>query len=176
MKTIKFIIVIVLLLGFDELSAQVNWQISTETCNANEYIVKSNKYFYSITNKKYAFKGVTVDIEFDGEREDAFEKRREGLLESIYKIANGVFDFSNIPLSRKSLYKLSLICYFDSKTKDYVGVYFLFDTEVKNYITLQKLNLLENKLLQANINAGRTNLLEPNAKYFTKEIDIPIGK
>ena len=110
------------------------------------------------------------------EREDAFEKRREGLLESIYKIANGVFEFSNIPLSRKSLYKLSLVCYFDSKTKDYVGVYFLFNTEVKSYITLQKLNLLENKLLQANINTGRTKLLEPNAKYFTKEIDIRIGR
>jgi hypothetical protein len=177
MKTLKliFIIASTLLFCVDSIFAQSD-QISTEKYNSDEYTVKHNKYLYEITNKKYAFKGVTVDIEFEGERLEDLEKRREGFMESIYKVANGVFDFSNIPVFRKSLFHLTMVCYFDSSTKDYVGVQFVFNIEVKSYITLQKLNLLESKLQQAKLNAGRTNLMEPNKKYFAIEIRIPMGK
>ena len=178
METLKLIFMAILLTGISDLSAQAVWQTSTQNYNGNEYIIEDSKYIRSVTNKKYASfnDNATSDIEFEGEREETFLKRSEGLMESIYKVANEVFDFGNIPVSRKSLYRLSLVCYFDSKTKNYVGAYFVFDTQVKNYITLQKLNLLESKLLQANLNAGTTNMKDPNEKYFIKEIDIPIGR
>ncbi len=174
----KFISIIAFLFSVNLLFAQTVWQTSTQNYNGNEYTIEDSKYIRSVTNKKYASfnDNATSKIEFEGEREETFLKRREGLMESIYKVANGVFDFGNIPVSRKPPYHITLVCYFNSNTKDYAGAIFVFNTEVKSYITLQKLNLLESKLLQAGLNAGRTNLLNPNATYFIEEASIRIGR
>lgn len=53
---------------------------------------------------------------------------------------------------------------------------FIFSAEVKDYFTLDKLNQLENNLLKANINAGKSNLLDTDRKYLAIEVGIPIGR
>ena len=175
MKVFKLLIGILLLVA-ESLSAQSEWNVKTEKYAGQEYIIEYTKYTYAVTNKKYDLKkDVTCDIEFDGETEKEFDARRQPLCQKIYDVANGVFNFSNIPVSRDEQNDLILVCYFNSATKNYVGCYFVFDAAVKDYFTLKKLNLLENNLLKANINAGRTNLLDPNDKYFTISVGMRIG-
>ena len=176
MEQILKLLIGMLLLVVEPLSAQSEWNITTEKYSGNEYIIKKSQYIHAITNKKYDFKkDVTCDIEFDGETEKEFDARRQPLCQKIYDVANGVFNFSNIPVSRDELNDLTLVCYFNSATKNYIGCKFIFNAEVKDYFTLKKLNLLENNLLKANINAGRTNLLDPNDKYFTISVGMRIG-
>ena len=156
--------------------SQSDWNTVVETYNGCEYIVKNTELTYAITNKKYDLaKEATCDIEFDGETEAEFEARRVSVCECIYEEADAIFDFGNIPVSIDDLNKLTMVCYFDSTTKDYVGAYFIFDAEVKDYFTLEKINQLEEKLLEANINAGTTNLLNPNEKYFIISVTMSIG-
>ena len=166
-----------LLLAAEPLSAQSEWDISTEKYGGNEYIIKKTEIIYTVTNKKYDWlKEATREIKFEGETEKEFDTRRNPVCEKIYNVANNIFNFSDIPVSRDELYELTLVCYFNSVTKNYAGCYFFYDTEVKNYFTLAKLNQLENNLLKANINAGKTNLLNPNGKYFTISVSIRVGK
>ena len=84
-----------------------------------------------------------------------------------------LFQRTIYPLLRDSS---DITCYFDSKTKNYVGAKFHFDIEVKDYFTLEKLHLLEQKLSQASINTGITNLLEPEKDYFTLHVGIYLGQ
>ena len=166
-----------LLLMAEPLSAQSEWDVTTEKYAGNEYVIEKSQYIHAITNKKYdLLEEATRDIEFDGETEKEFNARRQPLCQKIYDVANGVFNFSNIPVSRDEQNDLILVCYFNSATKNYAGCYFIFDAAVKDYFTLKKLNLLENNLLKANLNAGKANLLKPNKKYFVVKIGIRIGK
>ncbi|WP_373758804.1 hypothetical protein, partial [Bacteroides heparinolyticus] len=64
--------------------------------------------------------------------------------------------------------------YFDSRTKDYAGIQFVVDIELKDYITLPKVQLLEKKMLQAGLNAGKTNLFD-SEKYFIIDSGKMIG-
>ena len=64
--------------------------------------------------------------------------------------------------------------YFDSRTKEYVGIQFVVDIELKDYITLPKVQLLEKKMLEARLNAGKTNLLD-SEKYFIIDSGKMIG-
>ena len=176
MKILKLLIGILLLMA-ESLSAQSEWNITTEKYAGNEYIIKKSEIIYTVTNKKYDWlKEATRDIKFEGETDKEFDARRKSVCEKIYNVANNIFNFSNIPISRNKLNELTLVCYFNSNTKNYAGCYFFYDTEVKNYFTLDKLNQLENNLLKANINAGRANLLKPNKKYFAITVSMRIGK
>ena len=176
MKILRIIFIMILVLMSDELAAQTDWQVETKSCNGNEYIVEHTEFIYAITNKKYDFaKSATRDIEFDGERIEDFENRRYPLREQIYNVANGIFNFAKIPVPDDDVYVFAMQCFFDSQSKDYVGAYFVFDVEIKDYITLEKLNLLESKLHQAKINTGRTNLLD-NEKYFTIAVEVSVGE
>ena len=176
MKVFKLLIGILLLVA-ESLSAQSEWNVKTEKYAGQEYIIEYTKYTYAVTNKKYDLKKeATCDIKFEGETDKEFDARRKSVCEKIYNVANNIFNFNNIPVSRNKLNELTLVCYFNSATKNYVGCYFICNTGIKNYFTLDKLNQLENNLLKANINAGRTNLLDPNDKYFTISVGMRIGK
>ena len=117
-------------------------------------------------------KEATLDIEFDGESEKEFKQRRAGLRARILEIADSVFEFRNIPVKERSA--LIMQVYFDSRTKDYAGIQFVVDIELKDYITLPKVQLLEKKMLQAGLNAGKTNLFD-SEKYFIIDSGIMMG-
>ena len=175
MKTIKAILLLSTLLVIMPLSAQSlsDWDISVEKYQGDEYIIKSSESVYSIINKKYDLvKEATLDIEFDGESEKEFKQRRSGLRARILEIADSVFEFRNTPLEEPA--GLIMQVYFDSRTKDYVGIEFVVDIELKDYITLPKVQLLEKKMLEAGLNAGKSNLLNPR-KYFIIDSSIMMG-
>ena len=175
MKTIKAILLLSTLLVIMPLSAQSlsDWDISVEKYQGDEYIIKSSESVYSIINKKYDLvKEATLDIEFDGESEKEFKQRRSGLRARILEIADSVFEFRNIPVKERSA--LIMQVYFDSRTKDYAGIQFVVDIELKDYITLPKVQLLEKKMLQAGLNAGKTNLFD-SEKYFIIDSGIMMG-
>ena len=174
MKTIKAILLLSTLLVIMPLSAQSlsDWDISVEKYQGDEYIIKSSEFVYSIINKKYDLvKETTLDIEFDGESEKEFKQRRAGLRARILEIADSVFEFRNAPVEG-SLLDMEL--FFDSRTKDYVGIRFIVGIKLKDYITVPKVQLLEKKMLQAGLNAGKTNLLDSN-KYFVIDCGIVTG-
>lgn len=160
------------------ISAQlVDWEIKTEIYNGIEYIVKKSEYTYSITNKQNSrFKSLTCEIEFEGETLEQMEDRRYATRLEVYSVASQIFDFENISIGDLDFSTFHITCYFDSTTKNYVGAKFYFDIEVKDYFTLEKLNLLEQKLLQAGINTGATNLLNPEEDYYTLLVGIRLGK
>ncbi len=175
MKTIKVILLLSTLLVIMPLSAQSlsDWDISVEKYQGDEYIIKSSESVYSIINKKYDLvEEATLDIEFDGESEKEFKQRRAGLRARILEIADSVFEFRNIPVKERSA--LIMQVYFDSRTKDYAGIQFVVDIELKDYITLPKVQLLEKKMLEAGLNAGKSNLLNPR-KYFIIDSSIMMG-
>ncbi|MDR1743320.1 MAG: hypothetical protein LBR48_05800, partial [Dysgonamonadaceae bacterium] len=84
-------------------------------------------------------------------------------------------DFDNIFVLRRNN-RLSMDCYFDSKTKNYVGAKFVFTEGLVSYFTIAKINALENKLMQAGINAGTSYLLDSSKKYFCIRVTCSIGK
>ncbi len=175
MKKYKLFLGIVLSILFETATAQTEWNTIIKIYNGNEYIIKNSEYIYAIKNIKYDFSDVTCDVEFEGESDKEFNIRRESVCKEIYEILNNIFNFNNIPFNLDESYQLLIVCYFDSTTKNYIGAKFIFDTEVKDYFTLEKINHAEVQLSKANINAGRTNLLNPNKKYFTIDITMPIG-
>ncbi|MDR1742194.1 MAG: hypothetical protein LBR48_00005, partial [Dysgonamonadaceae bacterium] len=125
MKTIKIILIMFFLLLGGIVMSQTNWQISTEKYNGSEYTIKRGKYVCAVTNKKYAFEEMTLDIEKDGETAEAYAKRREPLYQKLYDVTKEALDFDNIFVLRRNN-RLSMDCYFDSKTKNYVGAKFVF--------------------------------------------------
>ncbi|WP_373758805.1 hypothetical protein [Bacteroides heparinolyticus] len=175
MKTYRIVFIFFFLLGSVESFSQdvYHWDTRIEQYNGDEYIIKSGDYVYSIINKKYDLvKEATLDIEFDGESEKEFKQRRAGLRARILEIADSVFEFRNTPLEEPA--GLIMQVYFDSRTKDYVGIEFVVDIELKDYITLPKVQLLEKKMLEARLNAGKSNLLNPR-KYFIIDSGKMIG-
>lgn len=175
MKTYSILFIFLFLLGSVETFSQdvYHWDTRIEQYNGDEYIIKSGDYVYSIINKKYDLvKEATLDIEFDGESEKEFKQRRAGLRARILEIADSVFEFRNIPVKERSA--LIMQVYFDSRTKDYAGIQFVVDIELKDYITLPKVQLLEKKMLQAGLNAGKTNLFD-SEKYFIIDSGKMIG-
>ncbi len=175
MKTYRALLIIISLLGNIGLFPQdiKKWEPRFERYNGDEYIIMSGNNVYSITNKKYDLvKEATLDIEFDGESEKEFKQRRAGLRARILEIADSVFEFRNTPLEEPA--GLIMQVYFDSRTKDYVGIEFVVDIELKDYITLPKVQLLEKKMLEARLNAGKSNLLNPR-KYFIIDSGKMIG-
>jgi len=174
MKTYRILFIFLFLLGSVETFSQdvYHWDTRIEQYNGDEYIIKSTDNIYSITNKKYDLvKETTLDIEFDGESEKEFKQRRAGLRARILEIADSVFEFRNAPVEG-SLLDMEL--FFDSRTKDYVGIRFIVGIKLKDYITVPKVQLLEKKMLQAGLNAGKTNLLDSN-KYFVIDCGIVTG-
>lgn len=175
MKTYSILFIFLFLLGSVESFSQdvYHWDTRIEQYNGDEYIIKSGDYVYSIINKKYDLvKEATLDIEFDGESEKEFKQRRAGLRARILEIADSVFEFRNTPLEEPA--GLIMQVYFDSRTKDYAGIQFVVDIELKDYITLPKVQLLEKKMLQAGLNAGKTNLFD-SEKYFIIDSGKMIG-
>ncbi len=169
MKTIRLFFFTILLSSTNMLSAQTG-RIWTEKYNDEEYVIKASKYSYEITNGTYnlVMSNTTADYMFDGESILDYRKRRTELIEAISKIANEVFHLNQIYTSR--IYHVSVACTFDSLTKDYArGICLTFNKEIKEYITLQKVYLLEKKLLESGLNAGRTNVADSSKKYFTME-------
>ena len=159
------------------ISAQLvdDWEIKIENYNGNEYIIKYSEYTYCIQNKNYVFNNLTCDIELEGETQEEWEERRYATRLFVYNVASEVFDFESIPIGDLDFSIFHIICYFDSNTKNYVGAKFLYDIEVKDYFTIDKLYLLEQKLSQARINTGITNLLNPEKDYFTIRVGIYLG-
>ena len=156
-------------------SAQLNFIETREFYNGTEYIIERGEdIMYCITNVAYSTlkKQATRELELEGESYEDWQDRRDSIRIEIYNIANKIFDFKNIPIGDLDLSVLSLECFFDCTTKEYVGVYFMFDFEVKDYITLEKINALEKELSQANlIITDSVNLLDRNHKYFS----VPMG-
>lgn len=177
MKTMKLILLAILLSGLDTVVAQSEWKTTTEKFNGNEYVIQYTELTYSVTNKEYTsfVKDATSDIELEGETIDELSKRRNQIRGEIYRVLDRIMDFNQLRQSKKEWGHLTLVCFFDSHTKDYKGASFIFDTEWKDVFTLQKVNTMESSLSQAHLNAGRTNLLE-DKDYFTITIMIPIGK
>lgn len=177
MKTMKLILIVILLSGLDTVVGQSKWETTTEKFNGNEYVIKKGLSTYSVINKDYTsfVKDATSDIELEGETIGDLSKRREQIRGEIYRVLDRIMDFNQLRQSEKEWGHLTLVCLFDSHTKDYKGASFIFDTEWKDVFTLQKVNTMESSLLQAHLNAGRTNLLE-DKDYFTITVMIPVGK
>lgn len=177
MNTIKlFFITLLLLSGTSQSLAQYKWDMRTEEYNHEKYTIKYNDALYVVTNQKYELSKLSgVDANYDDETFDEQNKRREPLRWKIYNVLNEVFNFNSIPVSRDELLDLTVVCYFDSKTKNYVGIHFIFNLKIKDYITLQKINLAEKKLLESNINAGETYLID-DRPYFDISVTIRVGQ
>ena len=111
---------------------------------------------------------MTADSQLEGEGIWDYQKRRKVLSEAIDKIANGVFHLDQVYTSKE--YGVSVICTFDVQTKNYAGgLKIFFNKEIKEYITLDKVNQLEKALLKSGLNAGETNVVDPKKKYFTMD-------
>ena len=111
--------------------------------------------------------------EYPGETHDEMLKRVSKVDKLLHDTAQSAIDSGNISMGNLEWSNLDIYCYFDSKTKNLAGVAFMFDPEVKHYMTLERLNLIERTLFEANINTGETNLYDSNKKYF--EVVIVIG-
>ncbi len=174
MKTLGLIIIAILLVGINGLSAQTKWETKAEVYNGNEYLIRYTPRTYSIKNKKYDFSDSFRDTAFDGESSLDMDKRRQVLIEKMYEVANSVFEFNKIVISGR--FEVIMECLFDINTKKYAGVRFIFDAEIKDYITVPKINLVETKLLQAGLNAGSTNIIEQGVEYVVIGASISVGK
>ena len=161
----------------DDWEDEDEWKVSVDTCAGNEYIVETSEEVYSVLNKKFLqiLKNSTCDIELEGESYKEFEQRRDTVRMQIYRIANELFDFNNIPVSRKEGLSLDMVCFFESSTKSMVGVKFVYDAELKEWFVLEKLQVLEQRLMAANINAGTANLLDNGSPYFEIYLGILTG-
>lgn len=161
-----FLFIAMLLFSANILSAQTD-RVWTEKYNGEEYTIREVKDWYVITNKKYSLAqgNITVDCSSDGESIYDYRTRRWDLQRKADKIAEKVFHTDTLELIHG--YALSVNCLFDSQTKDFTGGMEVYiKKEIKEHFSLQKVKLLEEKLLQAGINTGRTNLIDPDKKYF----------
>lgn len=161
-----FLFIAMLLFSANILSAQTD-RVWTEKYKGEEYTIREVKDWYVITNKKYSLAqgNITVDCSSDGESIYDYRTRRWDLQRKADKIAEKVFHTNTLePIHG---YALSVNCLFDSQTKDFTGGMEVYiKKEIKEHFSLQKVKLLEEKLLQAGINTGRTNLINPDKKYF----------
>ncbi len=167
----KFVFAVLLLCcAHTMLFAQVE-RTWTEKYNGEEYIIKETKTWYVITNKKYntlSRDSMTADYMLDGESIWDYQKRRKVLSEAIGKIANEIFHLDRVYTSK--VYGVSVMCTFDVQTNNYAGgIELSFNKEIKDYITLEKVNLLEKALLKSGLNAGKTKVVDPGKKYFTMD-------
>lgn len=62
--------------------------------------------------------------------------------------------------------RISVTCYWDTKTSNYAGVRFTVEVEDKDIVTIGKLYEIEKKLKRAHLNAGRVYVLGLDKKYF----------
>lgn len=150
--------------------------ITTEWYNGTQYIVEESPdiCFYVVNSSYSTFsQNCTREREYPGETYDEMLKRVSKVDKLLHDTAQSVIDSGNISMGNLEWSNLDIYCYFDSKTKNLAGVAFMFDPEVKHYMTLERLNLIERTLLEANINTGETNLYDSNKKYF--EVIIVIG-
>ena len=178
MKTTKCILIALLLVcGTFQLSAQRTWKTVTEKYNDEEYIIEHTDLTYAVTNKKYDMSGKEIgpDANYDYETIDDQNKRREPLRWIIYNALDEVFHFKSVPINYDDLIHISVVCYFDSRTKDYVGAYFIFDSKIKDYMTLERIQQAEKKLLECKINAGETYLLD-DSPYFSIDMSTRVGR
>jgi hypothetical protein len=161
-----FLSIAILLFSANILSAQTD-RVWTEKYNGEEYTIREVKDWYVITNKKYSLAqgNTTVDYSSDGESIYDYRTRRWDLERKADKIAEKVFHTDTLePIHG---YALSVNCLFDSQTKNFTGGMEVYiKKEIKEHFSLQKVKLLEEKLLQAGLNTGRTNLIDPDKKYF----------
>jgi hypothetical protein len=178
MKTLKFIFAFTLMFVVNsDLCAQKEWNTRIEWYGGDEYIIESTDGIYAVTNKKYDLTNVsTRDIEYDGESMYEWSERKQELVSAIGTVTRDVLEFDKVPPFQDDYnYHITVVCFFDSYSKDYVGAYFIFDTELwGDVITLQKLHQLEFRLLQAKINAGETNLLDPHRPFFTFSVNSSV--
>lgn len=172
--------IIVLFVSFIPLSlfAQTNDDvITTESYKGIQYIIEETPDIcYYVINSAYSTfeDNCTREKEYPGETRDEMLKR-VGLIDNlIYRISQSVIDSGNISMGDLEWSNLDIYCFFDTKTKALAGVGFMFDTEVKHYMTLERLNLLEKTLLEANINTGETNLNNNDAKYFLIVVKVDL--
>ena len=170
----KFLFVLLFLFSIVNLKAQT---VVIQEYNGDEYLVKEYPDICSIINKKYSTfdSNSTEEVEFPGETYDDMLKRGYHVDALIYQTARLVLVAKDIPLGNLEWSNLLLTCYFDSQSKEFVGVKFIFDKEMKNYITLEKVNLLEQALFEANINKGSVNLFDNSKKYFSIIVKIDLG-
>ncbi len=169
MRTMKLFFVSLLLFCTNTLLSAQTERTWIEKYNGEEYTIKDG-YYYVITNKKYilSYDFMTADSQLEGEGIWDYQKRRKVLSEAIDKIANGVFHLDQVYTSKE--YGVSVICTFDVQTKNYAGgLKIFFNKEIKEYITLDKVNQLEKALLKSGLNAGETNVVDPKKKYFTMD-------
>lgn len=171
---------IVLFVFFIPLSlfAQTNNDVvTTESYNGVQYIIEETPdVCYYVINSAYSTfeDNSTREKEYQGETRDEMLERVSYIDRLIYRTALNVIDQGNISMGNLAWSNLDIYCFFDAKTKDLAGVGFMFDTEVKHYMTLERLNLLEKTLLDAKINAGETNLNDNNAKFFLVVIKVDL--
>ncbi len=170
MKTIKSFFAVLLLFSANILSAQTD-RVWTEKYKGEEYAFRETEYRYAITNKKYntlSRDSMTADSQLDGESIMEYQKRRNVLGDAIGKIANEIFHLDRVYTSK--VYGVSVMCTFDVQTNNYAGgIELSFNKEIKDYITLEKVNLLEKALLKSGLNAGKTKVVDPGKKYFTMD-------
>ena len=159
----------------DDWEDEDEWTVSVDTCAGNVYTIETSEEYEAVSNKRYEFTDITCDIELEGESYKEFGQRRDTVRMQIYRIANELFDFNNIPVLRREGFALHLSCFFRTDTKDYAGIQIFYDTELKEYFPLEKLYLLEQKLMMAGLNAGTTNVLDANSPYFEIYMAIYTG-
>ena len=143
--------------------------VTTELYNGIQYIIEEEPdvCYYVINSAYSAFqKSCTKEIEYSGETHEDMLKRVSVVDRMLHRTVQRVIDSGNISMGDLEWSNLDIYCYFDAKTKDLAGVGFMFDSEVKHYMTLERLNLIERTLLEAKINTGETNLHNNDSKYF----------
>ena len=143
----------------------------TKSYNGNEYNIELyNNFIYTVTNKKYIFpeSEITNTTHLDGENWNNYQKR-------VFINSNSVFfKIRDIALSvfpdslRNTLLNNGFIMgsTFDAKSGNLVGISVAFFKKIKSLVPLEKVYEIEQKIMNAHLNAGKQKLKDPSKKYF----------
>lgn len=96
--------------------------------------------------------------------DEAAQQRLDDAAAKIHDIMYGVFPMELWPLLKSGT--LMQDSFFDVKTGGYIGGHFIFDVEIKDIVTLDKIYEMEQKLEAAHLNVGKQQFKRPNKKYF----------
>lgn len=176
MKTFKFTLVIILLAGLNTVMAQKEAKPFIKTVNGNEFIIQKKDNSLYVVNKKYVSfkKSDATDIDFDGETLDEFGARRAHIKEATHRIISNTLDIDKLRHLERKYGVLTVSCYFDSNTKDYIGIEYSYSCDWADIFTLEKLDSIDSQLQKEKINAGKTNLLD-DGKYFSFDVAYRVG-
>ena len=141
----------------------------TKSYKGNVYNMEYSKYFCTVTNRKYMFpeSEITNTTHFDDESWEDYQKRiisSDGVLAKILNMGLSVFPDSLRGTLRKNDFGIGVI--FDTQSGNLVGINVGFDKNIQSLVPLEKVYEIEQKIMNAHLNAGKQKLKDPSKKYF----------